>query len=156
MKKIIITAFTLVALAFSANAQNGTANSLTYKTAAGIKIWDGVGLDLKTFIKTKDALEFEGFFNSAGTRISGLYEIYGDLNTETNLKWYFGPGAHVGFYKILNSNQTYVGIDGIVGLDYKFPKYPLNLSFDWQPSFEFGTGRGFAGNYGGLGVRYTF
>ena len=58
MKKTIITAFILVGLVFSATAQNSTANSLTYKTAAGIKIWDGVGLDLKTFIKTKDALEF--------------------------------------------------------------------------------------------------
>lgn len=44
-----------------ATAQNKTANSLEYKTAAGIKVWDGVGLSLKTFIQDKAALEFVGF-----------------------------------------------------------------------------------------------
>ena len=93
----LISLFSVLAL--TVNAQNKTANSLSYKTAAGIKIWDGAGLSLKTFLNEKNALEFVGFFNSAGVRVVGLFEIYGDLNTEGNLKWYLGPGAHVGFYK---------------------------------------------------------
>ena len=152
MKKIMGFAVAILLTTF-ATAQNKTANSLEYKTAAGIKVWDGVGLSLKTFIQDKAALEFVGFFNSAGARVTGLYEFHGDLNTEGNLKWYIGPGAHVGFYK---GNNTLVGIDGVVGLDYKFNELPLNISLDWQPSFEFGTGRGFVGSWGGLGVRYTF
>lgn len=153
MKKIGILVLSLTLVVVAANAQNRTAKSLTYKTAAGVKIWDGAGLTLKTFLDTKNALEFIGFFNNAGTRISGLYEIHGDLNTESNLKWYIGPGAHVGLYK---GNNTVVGIDGVVGIDYKFKDLPLNLSIDWQPTFEFGSGYGFGGNLGGLGVRYTF
>jgi len=49
MKKLLFVTLITV-LAFSANAQNKTANSLSYKTAAGIKIWDGAGLSLKTFL----------------------------------------------------------------------------------------------------------
>ncbi|MBK8711228.1 MAG: hypothetical protein IPL97_05010 [Niastella sp.] len=152
MKKIMGFAVAILLTTF-ATAQNKTANSLEYKTAAGIKVWDGVGLSLKTFIQDKAALEFVGFFNSAGARVTGLYEFHGDLNTEGNLKWYIGPGAHVGFYK---GNNTLVGIDGVVGLDYKFNELPLNISLDWQPSFEFSKGYGFAGGWGGLGIRYTF
>ncbi|MES2430736.1 MAG: hypothetical protein V4556_07340 [Bacteroidota bacterium] len=156
MKKISTLIVALILVATVTNAQNKTANSLTYKTAAGVKIWDGAGISLKTFIDGKNALEFIGFFNGNGTRITGLYEIHGDLNTESNLKWYIGPGAHVGFYKFAGDTKAYVGIDGVLGIDYKFKNLPLNLSLDWQPSFEFGTGRGFAGDWGGLGVRYTF
>jgi hypothetical protein len=37
-----------------------------------------------------------------------------------------------------------VGIDGVLGLDYKFNGAPINMSLDWQPSFEFGDyGAGF-------------
>jgi hypothetical protein len=135
-------------------AQNKTAESLTYKTAAGVRIWDGAGLSLKTFIADKSALEFIGFFNKDGVRITGLYEYHGELNTEGNLKWYAGPGAHVGLYK---GNNTAFGIDGVVGIDYKFTNLPLNLSLDWQPSIEFFSGKSsFVGSWGGLGARYTF
>ena len=49
-----------------------------------------------------------------------------------------------------------VGVDGVIGLDYKFRGAPINLSLDWQPSFEFGDNRGFVSSWGGLGIRYTF
>ncbi|MFZ1528682.1 MAG: hypothetical protein WAT19_08025 [Ferruginibacter sp.] len=152
MKKIFVLSLTLF-IGSVLFAQNKTASSLEYKTAAGIKIWDGVGLSLKTFIQEKAALEFIGFFNSDGVRITGLYEFHGDLNSEGNLKWYVGPGAHVGLYK---GNNTLFGVDGVLGLDYKFNELPLNIALDWQPSFEFSKGYGFAGGWGGLGVRYTF
>lgn len=151
MKQTIVAAL-LVILSFQASAQNKTANSIDYKTAVGLKLWDGGGITLKTFFKEDRALEFIGFFNRYGTRITGLYEFHGDLNTEGNLKWYMGVGGHVGLYKL---NTTIVGIDGVIGIDYKFNNMPLNLALDWQPSFEFYKGYGFSGNWGGLAVRYT-
>jgi hypothetical protein len=153
MKKIIFLLATLFIVQIN-YAQNKTAESLTYKTAAGVKVWDGAGLTLKTFIADKAALEFIGFFNKNGVRITGLYEYHGELNTEGNLKWYAGPGAHVGLYK---GSNTAFGVDGVVGLDYKFTNLPLNISLDWQPTFEFFSGNSqFYGGWGGLGVRYTF
>jgi hypothetical protein len=155
MKKLILGVGVLMAV-LTVKAQNKTSNSLTYKTAAGIRIWDGAGLSLKTFFKDdgKSALEFFGFFNGDGIRITGLYEMHGDLSTEGNLKWYFGGGAHVGLYS--KDIGTTIGIDGVIGIDYKFKELPLNLSLDWQPTFEFASSRGFNGNWGALGVRYTF
>jgi hypothetical protein len=151
MKKIILLSIFILSsiLSFS---QNKTANSLTYKTSVGLRLGAGGGLNLKTFIDEKKAVEFIGFFSSKVTRIVALYEIHGDLNTESNLKWYFGFGPNIGFYK--NVSQAAIGITGAVGLDYKFKNLPLNLAIDWQPSFQSG-GNGFLGDWITLGVRYT-
>lgn len=128
----------------------------TYTTALGVKVWDGAGITLKHFVQQDRALEFIGYFYNRGLRVTGLYEIHGDINGAPGLKWYVGPGAHVGFYDAKYGDGAFIGIDGVLGLDYKINKAPINLSLDWQPSFEFGTGRGFYGNWGGLGIRYTF
>lgn len=152
MKKILLLLFFVVSLNV-VMAQNRTANSTEYKTAIGIKVWNGAGISLKTFITEKNALEFIGYFDRYGTRISGLYEFHGNLSSEGALKWYIGPGVHVGLYKGI----TAVGIDGIVGIDYKFTNMPLNLALDWQPTVELGTGsrNGFIGNWGGFAIRFT-
>ncbi len=152
MKKLFVIA-TCIFLVNIVGAQNKTANSIDYKTAVGIKLWSGAGITLKTFISEKNALEFIGYFDRYGTRITGLYEMHGNLTTEGGLKWYIGAGAHVGLYR----GVTAVGIDGAVGLDYKFSNLPVNIALDWQPSLEFGSGdrNGFHGNWGGLAVRYT-
>ncbi|MFY7840529.1 MAG: hypothetical protein ACOVP7_09640 [Lacibacter sp.] len=152
MKKLFL-AILLSSAFFFAQAQNETANSPEYKTAIGAKLWTGGGVSVKTFIKDNNALEFIGYFDRYGTRITGLYEIHGNLSSEGALKWYVGPGAHVGLYKGI----TAVGIDGVVGVDYKFTNMPLNLALDWQPSFELGSGtrNGFNGNWGGFAIRFT-
>lgn len=160
MKNIFFSIIFLLSM-FVAGAQNKTANSLTYKSAFGAKIWNGGGLTLKTFINPKHALEFTGFFRGLGSRVGASYEIHGDLNSEGNLKWYFGPGVHVGFYKfdegaLQKYNGTYVGVNGVVGIDYKFTELPINISLDWQPAFEFFSGNNGFVNFGGLSVRYTF
>lgn len=130
----------------------------TYKTALGVKVWDGGGISFKTFLVPNNALELIGYFYKDGTRITGLYEIHGDVAGAPGLKWYIGPGAHIGFYnyKGYNGDRAVAGIDGVLGLDYKINRAPINFSIDWQPSFEFADGRGFAGSWGGLGIRYTF
>lgn len=152
MKKILLFLFFVASLNF-VMAQNRTANSTEYKTAVGVKVWDGAGISLKTFIKENNALEFIGYFNRYGTRITGLYEFHGNLSSEGSLKWYIGPGVHVGLYKGI----TAVGIDGVVGIDYKFTNLPLNLALDWQPTVELGSGsrNGFIGNWGGFAIRFT-
>jgi hypothetical protein len=129
------------------------ANGSSYKTAIGVKFYP-TGVTLKTFVKSNAAFEGIGYFWDKGTRITALYEYHQDLTQSGNLKWYIGPGAHVGFYKAeFFDGGTSVGIDGVLGLDYKFPGIPINVSLDWQPSYEFGDYAGFSGNWGGVGLR---
>lgn len=130
----------------------------SYKTALGVKFWNGAGVTFKTFVAPEQAVEVIGYFYKDGTRITGLYEFHGDVNGAKGLKWYAGPGVHVGFYdaKGTSANNTFAGIDGVLGLDLKINRAPINLALDWQPSFEFGNNRGFVGSWGGFAVRYTF
>lgn len=154
MKKIIALLVICSVITISVNAQS---MGRTYKTALGVKVWDGGGISFKTFVAPTNALELIGYFNRYRTQVTGLYEIHGDITGAAGLKWYVGPGAHIAFYN--NNKYTYgtvAGLDGVLGLDYKVNNAPLNLSIDWQPSFEFGSGLRFWGNRGGLGIRYTF
>ena len=159
MKKLILSAL-LLSCAYLVKAQSHSTKGSDYETALGVKIWDGAGITLKHFLTDRNAVEGIGYFYSHGFRLTGLYEIHGDITGASGLKWYVGPGAHLGFYndKYYDANQSHVvlGIDGVLGLDYKFNTAPINLSLDWQPSFEFASGLGFNGSWGGLGIRYTF
>ena len=153
MRKLAIGLMFLL-LAGAAQAQS-MGNS--YRTALGVKVWDGAGISLKHFTTGNNAVEAIGYFYNRGFRLTGLYEIHGDIAGAPGLKWYIGPGAHIGFYNDRgNDNDVAIGIDGVLGLDYKFRGAPINMSLDWQPAFEFADGRGFNGSWGGLGIRYTF
>lgn len=130
-------------------------NDDTYSTAIGVKMYPG-SISLKKSLNGTNYLEGLGAFWSKGFRATLLYEVHNDLAGINGLRWYYGGGGHLGFY---NNNyytgSTLIGLDGVLGLDYKLQGVPLNLSLDWQPSFEFGSGAGFEG-WGGLGVRFTF
>jgi hypothetical protein len=153
MKKISI--ILIIVLSFSINllAQKGNNN---YSTAVGIKFYP-TALSIKHFIRDDAAVELLGYIWNKGTRITALYEIHNDWNIIDGLQWYYGPGIHVGFYNNKYNGGTGIGIDGVLGLDYKFANHPINISVDWQPAFEFGNtaGNGFSGNWGGIGIRYV-
>lgn len=156
MRKIFIAVASLLIFSIGVQAQSKSINSSSYKTALGVKVWDGGGITLKHFFNENNAGELIGYFWNHGVRFTGLYEIHGPISGAEALKWYIGPGAHIGFYGTKYGNGAFVGIDGVLGLDYKFRGAPINMSLDWQPSFEFGDNRGFYSGWGGLGIRYTF
>lgn len=147
----------VIVLSFTFNQKSiAQATGNSYKTSIGVKFYP-TAVTLKTFVKSNIAFEAIGYFWERGTRITGLYEYHNNLSADGAFKWYVGPGAHVGFYKqaFFNGGTTF-GLDGVLGLDYKFPGIPVNVSVDWQPSFEFGDYAGFNGNWGGIGVRLAF
>jgi hypothetical protein len=128
----------------------------TYQTAIGVKGFP-FGVDFKTFVGRRGrAIELIGYF-SDGFRLTGLYEFHGKLNAPGNIKWYLGFGAHGGYYEKGEEEGISAGFDGVIGLDYKFPRMPLNLALDWQPSFETVTPKTeFEAGRGGLAIRFAF
>lgn len=133
-----------------------------YKTALGFKFYPGA-VSIKHFVKDNAALEGLAYFWNYGARVTGLYEFHGDFSGAKGLKWYAGGGAHVGFWNDKWKNAfparesgVALGIDGVVGLDYKFTGAPINVSLDWQPSFNLVGYNYFEGGWGGLAIRYTF
>jgi hypothetical protein len=159
MKRFLLAAMVLLFFA-SANAQMN--DGPDYKTAIGVKVYPGA-ISVKHFFKDNIALEGLGYVTEDGFRLTGLYEIYNDIKTVEGLKWYVGGGGHVGVWSDAWKNKyptrpggLLIGVDGVIGLDYKIQGAPLNLSFDWQPSFNIIGYNYFEGGWGGLGIRYTF
>lgn len=154
-RKIILLSFIAIFACSSAFSQGNT-GSIDYKTAVGLKFYPGA-FSVKHFLTPKSAVEGLFSFWTQGSRITGLYELHGDINSIEGLKWYFGPGVHLSFFKS-DYGGISPGVDGVIGLDYKFKNAPVNISLDWQPSIELGDyekGR-FVGDWGGLAIRYVF
>jgi len=158
MKKLVIAALALMLIS---TQSNGQAMGRSYRTALGVKFYPGA-ISLKHFIQSNRALEGLGSFWHDGFRFTGLYEIHGDINGAPGLKWYVGPGAHIGFWNNDwkkrfpgREHGVAIGVDGVLGLDYKINQAPLNLSVDWQPSFNI-IGYSYFSSWGGFAVRYTF
>jgi hypothetical protein len=155
-KSLFVFAILMFVVATNSFAQHR--NSSEYTTAIGVRFYPGAITFKQNFNHDNKLEAIAYFWNGKGTRITGLYEHYYEIEGLDGLQWYAGPGAHImmnddneGQY----SNKSYFGIDGVLGLDYKIKNIPLNLSLDWQPSFDFGGGNGFVGGFGGLGVRYV-
>ncbi len=155
MKKAALTILLISAMAVLAKAQD-------YKTGIGLRAGPAYGFTIKHFISEKGALE--GLMTSKwhGFDLTGLYEVH-DLafNTE-NLRWYYGGGAHFGFYKgdtkewgIPGSSSGVFGIDGIIGIEYKFDEVPINLGLDLKPAIDLIGFSGFWAEFG-VSVRYVF
>ena len=160
MQKLLI-ALSFVVITAAASAQK-MALGYDYKTAVGVKVYPAA-ITAKTFIKQNVSLEGLAYFWNYGTRLTGLYEINGDITGAQGLKWYVGLGAHIGFWSDKWKNKyptrdggVMFGVDGVLGLDYKIKGAPVNVSLDWQPSFNFIGYNYFEGGWGGLAVRYAF
>ena len=144
----------LLYIIFFSKAYAQEQNAASYKTAVGIKFYPE-SVTLKHFISENSAVEIQSYFWK-GNRLVGLYEKYASILGVNSMNWYFGAGAHLSMYD-RNSYQggSCLGVDGILGIDYKIKNVPIELSLDWQPSIDFGGGLGFAGNWGGLGIRFV-
>jgi len=141
----------------SVDIQQGT----SYKQALGLKFPLGFSVTYKKFVTNNNNIEGQLTYWKKGFRIAGLYEFnFFTFPSVPNLSWFVGPGAHVGFWKD-QYQKTYnskadLGIDGIIGLDYKFENIPINVSVDWQPAVTLVGTAGVTPSFGGLAIRYTF
>lgn len=153
----------MVLIAVMASSLTGFAqqtNSSDYKASLGVKISSGLAASYKTFVNSSHALEANTTFFRQGVRLVGLYEFhFYAFDKAPGLSWYIGPGAHVGFWKKdfrdkYNSTVD-IGIDGVLGLDYKIPGAPINLSLDWQPSYSVLGTAGLSPQFGGFAIRYV-
>ena len=146
---IILVLFAVITFSYSQN----------YKTAIGVKGgYPGYGsLNGKHFLNSKTAIEGSIGGGTNTLWLQGLYEL--NFSLEQGLNWYAGGGANVGFYSFKNTftnertSNMILGLNGIVGIEYTFEDFPLNVALDTGPnlriinSFGFGWGAGIAVRY---------
>lgn len=132
-----------------------------YKKAIGVKMYPSA-ISYKSFMTNNKAIELLGYFTLDGFRTTVMIEKYSAFANTEPLSWYIGYGGHLGIWseEWKKNNPTHkagiaLGVDGIIGIDYKVKNAPLNLSIDWQPSFNFVGSNYFESGWAGLGIRYT-
>lgn len=168
--KYIICSLISALWALNVSSQNITIDTIStrttyekaYHSAIGVKMYPSA-VSYKQFLRSNKAIEALGYFSLDGFRATLLYETYAPIEGNENLSWYVGYGGHLGIWsetwKKNNPDHTAgiaVGVDGILGLDYKVKNAPLNISVDWQPSFNFVGSSYFESGWAGIGIRYTF
>jgi hypothetical protein len=131
-----------------------------YKTAIGFKGgFPGYGaINVKHFLHDFTAVEAR--FGGGGNMIflQGLYEQNKPL--QDDFEWYWGAGADLGVWTVnyLNNGMSYTGanggLDGVVGIEYTFSQFPVNVAFDMGPSLRLFPYVGFTWG-GGLAARFT-
>lgn len=154
MKKLLFIFILTLGMAVAASAQD-------YRTSLGLRAGLPYGLTVKHFVSKTNA--FEGIVASSygGLVVTGLYENVHWTGKYPGLNWFFGFGAHVGFwdrspyYDSVDATGV-LGVDFIVGLEYTFDEIPLNLSLDLLPSYNLIGHTGWNGINGGLSIRYVF
>lgn len=151
----------------------------SYTSAIGLRGGIEGGITFKHFVKSNVAVEglLSRGWGYGGFRITGLYEMQKPLPNAKGLDWFWGVGAHVGFYDGAyygyygyygsgyydkngnwhstgyRSHYTTIGIDGIIGLEYQFPEFPIVVGVDAKPFIDL-YGRGSHYGDGAFSIRY--
>lgn len=143
---MLIILFSLAGACSSLHAQDA------YTQAAGVRVGPLTGLSYKrfvTFAGTVEGILGYNFTNGRTFSLTGLYEYHVFLSYDLNA---FGGG---GLTFSGNSEEFRMLAEAIVGLEYTFPKFPLNFSLDYKPAFHI-LGGEFIFNEFALTIRYVF
>jgi hypothetical protein len=140
-----ILSFTAYSLSFG----NSTGKiPLPYNTAVGIRLGGTEGLTIKQNLGGSHAIEGIIGFRPYGMGITVLYE-WTQSTSHPAFQWYYGVGGHIGWgtdrnYYYNKDRKRYpyrryanMGVDGILGIEFKIPDAPIALSFDIKPSIDF-------------------
>lgn len=156
MKKTFLLLL-VVFLSFNANAQY-------YNDAIGLKLTWGIGITGKHFLSENSDHAVEGSLDIQrdGFILNSFYEYHIEAFKTDGLRWYFGAGPYVGIWgdsnpwkTIMTKHQFVAGGAAIMGIEYTLEYFPINLSMDLQPRYNFG-GHKLFWAYGSIAIKYTF
>ncbi|WP_396192452.1 hypothetical protein [Flavobacterium sp.] len=166
MKKLILSAFMLVGLAFSAQAQDISKNAL------GLRLGDNDGfggeISYQRGLGDNNRLELDlGFRNNNNFdafKLTGIYQWV--WNIDGGFNWYAGVGGGVGSWSYDGPNNNndkdsgaFVFVAGDLGIEYNFKEAPIQLSLDIRPELYFNSDDYREDNFGpdlALGIRYRW
>ncbi|HEX5001537.1 MAG TPA: hypothetical protein VFW78_03500 [Bacteroidia bacterium] len=169
MKKLKMTVV-LAALFFT----TASVQAQDYKTGIGLRLGGYTsGISVKSFLGSVNAIEGIAGFGYHSFVVTGLYEHHIPIKGAAGLSFYPGAGIHMGFfayngtYRVYKNRGEHIyvvdegtsavvpGIDGVLGLEYKFNNAPLSLGLDIHPFIDVYSG---ASMYvdGALSFRYVF
>ncbi|MFW5820712.1 MAG: hypothetical protein ACOCWA_05440 [Bacteroidota bacterium] len=154
--KLIFTLFLSILINYGVHAQD-------YINSVGFRGGLSQGITYKHFVTTTDAVDGILAMRWGGFNITGLYERHIEAFDVEYLYFFYGGGAHIGFWDgdsnpwfDENRGYTVIGIDGVIGLEYVFREIPFNIALDWKPGLNLIGTTGFWGDELALSFRFIF
>jgi hypothetical protein len=149
----------------------GSVYAQNYTRDTGIRLGDGFTATFREHLDDKQAMEGLLYFGRGGITATILKEYFTPALSQIsgNLFFIYGFGAHVGFrnmdhYKVFN--RTYqldewtftplLGVDGLAGVEYRFPEFPVLISLDMRPYFEYSTTQIFSIYLLSMGISFKY
>lgn len=137
------------------------------ENAIGLRGGWGTGITFQHYVAEDRAVELIAHSRWRGFMLTGLYEVHKPFFDVEGMQWYYGVGAHVGFWRYFKDGpkwysdewegtRTVIGADAILGIEYFFEEIPFQVSADWKPAINLFGYSGFWGDEAALSIRYTF
>lgn len=163
IRRILIVATVTMIISGAAYSQSFDSD---YKYALGLRAGGPSGITFKFRNANDNSIEFIAGFWADFISLTALFEKNTPAFDVDGMIWYYGGGGHVSFFtnEVIDDRWYYrrgdgfaLGIDGIVGLEYKIPPIPFAVSLDLKPFLEVDRGGDVhLGIDPGLGIKFTF
>ncbi|MBN1187725.1 MAG: hypothetical protein JXB49_35955 [Bacteroidales bacterium] len=135
-----------------------------YQWGVGVRLGPSAGITAKYSLSSYTYIDGILHFRWHGASITGLYEIHAPAFDVNDLFWYYGGGAHAGYWEETHNHPFYhdfeshalIGVDGIIGLEYYIRDIPFTIGLDYKPSLNFFDYFGFFYDELGVTIRYVF
>lgn len=126
-----------------------------YDNSLGLRLGTSSAMTYKRFLTKDQALELLVSGRKDGFQFTTLYEFHRptNLNISKNFFFYYGVGGHIGYVKeyvdqyrfnssvvSVESNREALftmGVNTVIGLEYRWLVVPMTIGADLKPFFEF-------------------
>lgn len=126
MKRRYMALVLLLAMAVTASAQE-------YDWAVGVRVGGANGgLTLKRNLGNRGVEVGVALAADNSGRLQALYEWQKPV-LANGIQLYYGLGAFVGAFDFSSAPQMGIGVEGVIGLEYKANGLPLAISLDYRP-----------------------
>ncbi|WP_420579974.1 hypothetical protein [Reichenbachiella sp.] len=149
---LVKVVYLLVLLIFS----SGFSLAQQYDRSAGIRLGGSSGLTFKKFIVDEQSIEAIVSNRRSGIQLTVLHVLHQPMHVSFNENFYFyyGVGGHIGSeehsgidkelsnadpteFEYIEKNYLTMGIDGIIGIEYRMLSVPITLSLDLKPYLNY-------------------
>lgn len=126
-----------------------------YQKLVGLRSGSMQGAELKMFIGEDEALHGVIGFNRSGVKMMCFKEKHQPFMWKLNNRIfaYWGYGSHIGYFRYdyydrflvlvpdpvpahRMKHYPVIGLDGIMGIEYRFLKYPFVVAMECNPNFD--------------------
>lgn len=135
----------------------GAASAQEYNWAVGVRVGGANGgLTVKRNLGSQAVEVGVALAADNSGRLQALYEWQRPV-LANGIQLYLGLGAFVGAFDYSTEPQMGIGMEGVVGLEYKAPGIPIAISVDYRPGISLVPDFS-KSTYGdiGLGLKFCF